>query len=237
MTERFEIIDKIKVVDAFDPTKLLAIIVEPDFGKKLLKILNAEQTAATDLSKLQEELKLEKAKSALLEMKLSRIAAIMSAEDINAIEVGPAKSEKKRTLTFKEKRCIGYGSQGPHMFTPTAGNQNMCPKCREAMLRERGTRDGRKHMERMGLKTEYRGTIPPGAKLDSTAVRQPTIEEVLDMKDVEERAKWEAKWSEAERKQAQIIKNKREMERIKAIRNRGMFSIDDPIMGSHAPRS
>lgn len=62
------------------------------------------------------------------------------------------------------------------------------------------------------------------------SVHVPTVEEVVDMMPGPEKSKWIMRMSPAEQKQYQVLKNKKEAERMRAMRHSG-FTLDDPIMG------
>lgn len=127
-------------------------------------------------------------------------------------------------MKFKEKTCPGYKRE-PHQFTPTAGNQTHCPECRRHLLADKMC--NQQPAPKTNIVTITRGST---GGFGSNVQRIPTVEEVLAMENIEERRKWEARWSPAEQQYAMRIKTKIERERWKQMRNKP-FATDHPIMG------
>lgn len=225
---KYEVIDKFKIVDAFKPETILACVLEKDFTKTLLNALNRMTDLEKENAQLRSDLRIARIRLTKTEQKLGRFAEILQDNDSDAGDDGtPEKPKEKGKRVFKDKQCPGFGSTEPHMFTPTAGVQKMCPVCRAAYLASlHGGKPGRKKPE---LKTEHRGQYGVAG-----GNRQLTIDQVLDLPVAEQEVYWKKRWSPAEIQQARIIKNKREVEKMRAMRNKG-FSLNDPIMGVNAP--
>lgn len=217
-TEHYELVDKYKIVDAFEPSKVLLVVLDKDMGKKFCDMLNQKLELEKEVSNLREERRELKAKLARLETwkegKQEQLAAI------------PRKqrdpSAPRRKPVYKEKKCVDCG----HSFIPRSGRSVRCDSC-QMQLNAQRSKDplGRTPVK---MHTEIRGTRTTPS---STAVRVPSVEEVLAMPVGPERQKWESRWSPAEVAYATKIKWKIEREQWKKMRNRG-FSLDDPIMGT-----
>ena len=237
MTTRYELVDKFKIIDAFEPSKVLAVVLDKDFAKQLVDVLNTEHESSKKISELRNEVRGLKIANTKLTSKLDKFREILTSNpeaaadvDIKTTSDGDIKLPRKKS-EFKPRQCPGFGSSHPpHEFMPTAGNQKMCPECKAAMLAA-SKAEKKKVKESKGLVTEVRGT---SFYAGPNAVRQPTVEEVVNMLPGPEKEKWQSKWSEAERKEAQIIKNRQLMEKMKKMKHKG-FSPDDPIMGVNAP--
>lgn len=247
MTEKFELVDKIKLVDAFEPNKILAVILDNKFGKKLLKVLRSlasaeqpEETASEDvpdkkaakLEELRSKYKELKYKHLLLELKFNRYKAILEANDLMPHAgrrlVGKdgkpiARARDKTPSEPKQKMCPGYKTDA-HPFIPKSPNQKYCPSCKLKIQIDRENGSYKKE-DTVATRIECRG--------GTQSSHIPTIEEVLEMTDIAEKQKWMARWSPAERKQAAIVKSRMDYARMRKLRNKG-FSVDDPIMGANA---
>lgn len=145
MTTKFEVADKIKLVDAFDPKNILAIVLDPKLAKKIASLLNAaEESGDTPKRKgrvpMTDKMKAMKKELLSLRGKVLRYKEILDEHDLSPrpgrrrtnqdgekIKLSPRKKE------FKSKMCPGF-ERDSHLFTPTAGNQLLCPECRRKQM-------------------------------------------------------------------------------------------------------
>lgn len=234
---KYEILDKIKLVDPFEPKVILGVIFDHKLAKQVRDLL----LAAEELKKEPQEPKrkgrvpmsdeLREAKKTIrnLELKLARYTEILEAHDLMP-RPGRRRTDKdgntiklpRRKQEFKSKMCPGFEREA-HLFTPTAGNQVLCPDCRRAQMDHQRRACGNSHSKGPVLQTTTRG-------MGFGAERIPSIDEIVDMMPGAEKCKWIMRMSPAEQKQYQLLKNKRDAERMRAMRHKG-FTIDDPLMG------
>ena len=225
MTERYELIDKFKIVDAFEPDKVLLIALNKDDAKKFCDMLNRANELEKEVRSLKEERRILKVKLSKADVWKEKCQESLATRVVET-EKFDSKSPRKKP-TYKDKTCIDCGT----VFTPRSGSSKRCESCQAAENAKR-TFNLRGYKKQPTLKVEMRGNSfysdSPGV------VRVPTVDEVIRMPPGPERLKWESRWSEAERQYAQREKNRIEMDKMRAIRNKG-FTLDDPIMGVNAP--
>lgn len=234
MTTKFEVVDKIKLVDAFDPKNILAIVLDPKLAKQIASLLNAAEEIKEEPKRkgrvpMSEEDKALRKELISLRAKCARYLEILRDHDLEprpgrrrTDAEGNAKPLKLKR-EFKSKMCPGYEREA-HLFTPTAGNQVLCPECRRKQMDHQRRACGNSHTKGPVLTTTMRGGSGPNAE------RIPTIDEVVAMMPGPEKSKWIMRMSPAEQKQYTLLKNKKDAERMRAMRHSG-FTLDDPLMG------
>lgn len=233
---KYEILDKIKLVDPFEPKVILGIIFDHKLAKRVRDLLSAEELKKEHQEpkrkghvSMSDELREAKKTIRNLELKLARYTEILEEHDLMP-RPGRRRTDKdgntiklpRRKKEFKSKMCPGF-KRDAHLFTPTAGNQVLCPECRRKQMDYQRRACGKSHAKAPIIQTVTRGT-GPGAE------HVPSIDEVVDMMPGPEKSKWIMRMSPAEQRQYQLLKNKRDAERMRAMRHK-CFTVDDPIMG------
>lgn len=222
---RYELIDKFKIVDPFKPEVTLAVILDTSLAKPFLKALNRQTSDDKHDANLREQLRLAKISLTRKDAKIAKLEALLAEAGIESGK--PAKKDPdapRKKPTFKPKKCEKCNT----MFIPRSGRSYLCDSCNEAHKREVASRPRGAKTPPI-LKTEIRGS----GGTEGCRVHIPTVDQVMAMTDVNERAKWQARWSPAEWAESKRIQNKMMMEKMRKMRNKG-FSLDDPIMGINA---
>lgn len=223
---RYELIDKFKIVDPFKPEVTLAVVLDASLAKDFLKAINTQSKEDKTDKSLRESLRVAKLSISKKDAKIARLEALLAEAGIQSRSATRPKKdpdEPRKKPTFKPKKC----AKCDQMFTPKAGNSYLCDSCNEAHKREVASRP-RGAKPQPILRTEIRGS---GCGYGRVSI--PTVDQVMAMTDVNERAKWQARWSQAEWAESKRIQNKMMMKKMRKMRNKG-FSLDDPIMGIDA---
>jgi len=227
MMNRYELIDKFKIVDPFKPEVTLAVVLDPSLAKEFLKAINTQHKEDKDDKSLRESLRVAKLSISKKDAKIARLEALLAEAGIQSGSTTRPKkdpNEPRKKPSYKPKKCAKCDT----MFIPRSGRSYLCDSCNEAHKREVASRP-RGAKTPPVLRTEIRGSGGGGG----VRVAIPTVDQVMAMTDVNERAKWQARWSPAEWAESKKIQNKMMMEKMRKMRNKG-FSLDDPIMGINA---
>ena len=227
MVGKYELIDKFKIVDPFKPEVTLAVVLDTSLAKDFLKAINAQHKEDKDDKSLRESLRVAKLSISKKDAKIARLEALLAEAGIQSRSTTRPKkdpNEPRKKPSYKPKKC----AQCDTMFVPRSGRSYLCDSCNEAHKREVASRP-RGSKPQPILRTEIRGS----SGTDGCRVRIPTVDQVMAMTDIEEKTKWQSRWSPAEWAEAKRIENKMMMEKMRKMRNKG-FSLDDPIMGINA---
>ena len=226
MMNRYELIDKFKIVDPFKPEVTLAVVLDTSLAKQFLKALNRQDSDDKHDANLREQLRLAKILLTRKDAKIAKLEALLAEAGIQPVSTTRPKkdpNEPRKKPTFKPKKCEKCDT----MFIPRSGRSYLCDSCNEAHKREVASRPRGAKAPPI-LRTEIRGSGCGNGRISI-----PTVDQVMAMTDVNERAKWQARWSPAEWAESKKIQNKMMMEKMRKMRNKG-FSLDDPIMGINA---
>ena len=227
MVGKYELVDKFKIVDPFKPEVTLAVVLDPSLAKEFLKAINTQHKEDKTDKSLRESLRVAKLSISKKDAKIARLEALLAEAGIQTRSTSskPKKdpNEPRKKPSFKPKKCAKCDT----MFIPKSGRSYLCDSCNLAHKQEVARRP-RGSKTPPVLRTELRGS-----GCGSGRVSIPTVDQVMAMTDIEEKTKWQSRWSPAEWAEAKKIENKMMMDKMRKMRNRG-FSLDDPIMGVNA---
>lgn len=227
MVGKYELVDKFKIVDPFKPEVTLAVVLDTSLAKDFLKAINTQHKEDKADKSLRESLRVAKLSISRKDAKIARLEALLAEAGIQSRSTTRPKkdpNEPRKKPSYKPKKCANCDT----MFIPKSGRSYLCESCNLAHKQEVASRP-RGAKPAPILRTEIRGSGNGGG----VRIAIPTVDQVMAMTDVNERAKWQARWSPAEWAESKRIENKMMMEKMRKMRNKG-FSPDDPIMGINA---
>lgn len=226
MVGKYELIDKFKIVDPFKPEVTLAVVLDASLAKDFLKAINTQHKEDKADKSLRESLRVAKLSISRKDAKIARLEALLAKAGIQSVSTTRPKkdpNEPRKKPSYKPKKCANCDQ----MFTPRSGRSYLCDSCNLAHKQEVASRPRGAKAPPI-LRTEIRGSGCGNGRISI-----PTVDQVMAMTDVNERAKWQARWSPAEWAESKKIQNKMMMDKMRKMRNKG-FSLDDPIMGINA---